>query len=262
MTDTGPTDDAPLPRPHELRADRDGPITVVRAGTVPYRVAWDWQRELGTRRLHDEIGDVVLLLEHPRVYTAGRRADRDNLVFDQAELDERGIDVVEVDRGGDFTYHGPGQLVGYPILKLAGIRGVVEYVRALEEVNLAALRTFGIAGRRIPEFTGVWTGDPPVKLTAIGVRVGAGGITQHGFATNVTTDLGDFTGIVPCGIKDKGVASLASLGVPDVTVDRAADAIVDALGTVLRCEVREAALGDLGLQHTDLPSPHETTRVP
>ncbi len=256
------TEDTPLPQAHQLRADPDAPLTVVRAGTVPYRLAWDWQRDLATRRLHDEIGDVVLLLEHPPVFTAGRRADRANLVFGQAELDRRGIDVVDVDRGGDFTYHGPGQLVGYPILRLAGIRGVVEYVRALEEVNLATLRSFGIEGRRVPDFTGVWVDRPasptnplgnPEKVTAIGVRVGAGGITQHGFAINVTTDLDDFTGIVPCGIADKGVCSLASLGIA-VDVEGATDAVVESLGAVFRCDVRTVNLEDVGLT-ASVPSP-------
>ncbi len=254
------SDTAPLPAAHELRAHPDAPLTLVRAGTVAYQQAWDWQRDLADR--HDEVGDVVLLLEHPPTYTAGRRADRANLVFSPAELERRGITVVEVDRGGDFTYHGPGQLVGYPILRLKGIRGVVEYVRALEEVNIRALDHVGITGRRVPDFTGVWVDRPaspanplgnPEKVTAIGVRVGAGGITQHGFATNVTTDLADFTGIVPCGISDKGVCSLQSLGL-DVDMDATIDVVADALAEVLRCEVRWASPSDVGLHASPVPS--------
>lgn len=249
------TDDDPMPAAHQLRADADTPITIVRAGTVPYELAWSWQRDLAERRLAGEVGDVVLLLEHPAVYTAGRRADRANLVFDTNELSTRGIDVVEVDRGGDFTYHGPGQLVGYPVLKLKGIRGVVEYVRALEEVNLVAAGKVGVSGRRVDGFTGVWVDRPasptnpqgrPEKLTAIGVRVSAGGITQHGFATNVTTDLSDFAGIIPCGITDMGVCSLESLGV-DVDMAGAADLVVAAVADVLRCEVRDASPAEVGL---------------
>ncbi len=256
------TDHAPMPAAHELRAQPDSPVTLVRAGVVPYQQAWDWQRDLASRRLAGDVEDVVLLLEHPPTYTAGRRADRANLVFSPDELRRRGIDVVEVDRGGDFTYHGPGQLVAYPILQLKGIRGVVEYVRALEEVNIAALRRWDIVGRRVPDFTGVWVDRPasasnplgnPEKLTAIGVRVGAGGVTQHGFATNVTTDLDDFAGIIPCGISDKGVCSLASLGI-EVDVPGAMDVVGEAFAEVLRCEVRWASPADLDLGASPVPS--------
>ncbi|MFT5223675.1 MAG: lipoyl(octanoyl) transferase [Glaciecola sp.] len=253
MLNSEPT---PMPAAHELRRDQGSVVTIVRAGTVDYATAWQWQRDLAERRRNGEIDDVVLLLEHPAVFTAGRRADPANLVFDEEERARRGIEVIEVDRGGDFTYHGPGQLVGYPILTLKGIRGVVEYVRALEAVNIVAAAKFGIAGQRLADFTGVWVdapGEQLQKLTAIGVRVGTGGVTQHGFAMNVTTHLDDFLGIVPCGITDKGVCSLASLGVPEITVDRASDAIVDAIREILRCEVREASPSDLGLTVSSLP---------
>ncbi len=252
----------PLPAAHELRAEAGEPLLLVDAGTVPYRTAWQWQRDLAERRRAGEVGDVVLLLEHPPTYTAGRRADRANLVLGPEQLAARGIEVVDVDRGGDFTYHGPGQLVGYPVLRLRGIRGVVEYVRALEEVNLDLLRRLGIEGRRVPDFTGVWVDRPasasnplgqPEKVTAIGVRVGADGITQHGWATNVTTDLDDFAGIVPCGITDKGVCSLASLGL-DVDVAGARQLTARSLAEVLRCEVRWTTPADLGLDPAAVPS--------
>ncbi|MBW3621081.1 MAG: lipoyl(octanoyl) transferase LipB [Actinobacteria bacterium] len=220
---------------------------MVRAGTVPYGTAWDWQRDLVERRATDAIGDALLLLEHPRVFTAGRRADTANLVFDEAERARRGIELFAVDRGGDFTYHGPGQLVGYPILKLAGPR-VVDYVRALEEVCIRALASYGVEAGRVDGYTGVWVGDE--KVAAIGVRVSAGCVTQHGFALNVTTDLDDFGGIVPCGIVDRGVASLASLGV-DTTVDDAADRVEAAFAEVFAATLGRATPRDLGLAPSD-----------
>ena len=231
--------------PHTLRADPGAPITVVRAGTVPYLTAWDWQRELAARRQAGEVGDVLLLLEHPRVYTLGRRADGSNLVFDEAERARRGIELHRIDRGGDVTYHGPGQLVGYPIFRLAGPR-VVDHVRALEELNLRVLRSYGVEGERVDGYSGVWVGD--VKVTAIGVHVTAGYVTTHGWATNVTTDLGDFGGIVPCGIDDpdRGVASLASLGAP-ATVPDATVRTETAVAEVFGADVVHADLDDLGL---------------
>ncbi|MFP4149776.1 MAG: lipoyl(octanoyl) transferase LipB [Nitriliruptoraceae bacterium] len=195
----------------QLRRDRTAPVEIRRLGRVPYREAWDLQRRLVADRQSDRGRDTLLLLEHPPVYTLGRRADRANLLLDAAALAARGIEVVEVDRGGDITYHGPGQLVGYPVLRLAGTRDVVDYVRALEEVLLRTLAALGVPARRVAGLTGVWVGEE--KIAAIGVRVASGGVTSHGFALNVAPVLEDFTGIVPCGIADRGVCSLASLGV-------------------------------------------------
>jgi lipoyl(octanoyl) transferase len=231
--------------PRTLRADAGSPVTVVRAGTVPYLVAWGWQRELAERRAAGDVGDVVLLLEHPRVYTLGRRADDTNLVFDEAERQRRGIELHRIDRGGDVTYHGPGQLVGYPIWRLDGPR-VVDHVRALEELNLRVLAGFGVEADRETGFSGVWVGD--AKVTAIGVHVSARYVTTHGWATNVSSDLDDFTGIVPCGITDKRVASLASLGVPEATVDRVADATEHHLEDLFATTVRHATPAELGLE--------------
>jgi lipoyl(octanoyl) transferase len=241
----------------QLRADPDTPLAVVRAGTVPYLTAWDWQRTLVERRQRDEGRDVVLLLEHPRVYTLGKRADRSNVLLDDAALAERGIEVVEVDRGGDVTYHGPGQLVGYPILRLQGTP-VVDYVRALEELLIRTLASFGIVGERSPGYTGVWVGD--AKVAAIGVRVAAGGVTSHGFALNVTSDLDDFAGIVPCGITDRGVCSLASLGVA-ASIAEVSDRVVAAAGEVLGATLEEVPLAALGLSSA-APAPSAPTRPP
>jgi lipoyl(octanoyl) transferase len=234
------TDDRrPALAPHQLRAEREAPLAVVRLGTIGYRAAWDLQRRLVTERQAGHGQDTLLLLEHPRVYTLGRRADRSHVLLDDAELARRGIEVVEVDRGGDVTYHGPGQLVGYPILRLAGTRVVVDYVRALEEVLLRTLAAFDVTGERSPGYTGVWVGD--AKVAAIGVRVASGGVSSHGFALNVTSDLDDFAGIVPCGIADRGVCSLASLG---VTASMAAvtDVVERAFGEVLGATLEAASL--------------------
>lgn len=229
--------------PRSLRAASSAPITVVDAGVVPYLTAWAWQRQLAADRGQDRIGDVVLLLQHPRVYTLGRRADPDNLVFDAAERARRGIELHQIDRGGDVTYHGPGQLVGYPVLRLDGPR-VVDHVRALEEINLRVAASYGIGGERVAGFSGVWVGD--AKLTAIGVHVDARGVTTHGWATNVTTDLTDFAGIVPCGITGRSVTSLSALGV-EVTVPQVVDRTVEVLAGLFEVETVAATPGDLGL---------------
>lgn len=214
--------------PRTLRADPDAPVRTAWLGTLDYREALALQHRLVADRQADRCGDVLLLLEHPRVYTLGRRADRSNVRVDAASLATRDIEVVDVDRGGDVTYHGPGQLVGYPILRLQGTR-VVDHVRALEEVLIRTVAGFGITGVRSPGYSGVWVND--AKVAAIGVRVAAGGVTSHGFALNVTTDLDDFTGIVPCGITDRGVCSLASLGV-DTDVDTVRAHLLEAFADV------------------------------
>ena len=237
-------------RPHELRADRDAPVSVARLGTVPYREAWDLQRGLVAVRQADRGRDTLLLLEHPPVYTLGKRADRANLIADPSELSRRGIDVVEVDRGGDITYHGPGQLVGYPVFRLAGVRGVVDYVRALEEVLIRALASYGVGAARSAGYTGVWVADR--KVAAIGVRVASQGVTSHGFALNVTTDLDDFGGIVPCGITDRGVTSLAALGL-HTTGDEAADRVVAAVSDVFGATLETTTLADLERELGDDP---------
>ena len=210
--------------PAALRADRDAPITVVdRTGgaPVPYRLAWRWQQDLVARRAAGEIGDTVLLLEHRPTYTMGTQASRDNVLFTDAELERHGIELVDADRGGDVTYHGPGQLVGYPIVRLDGPR-VVDHVRALEELNIRVLDHHGLRGERIADYTGVWVGR--TKVTAIGVRVSAGWVTQHGWATNVAPSMEHWGGIVACGITDadKTVGSLASLGVTTTATEVAA----------------------------------------
>jgi lipoyl(octanoyl) transferase len=214
-----------------LRARPDRPLTFRALGTVDYQVGWAQQRALVAAHAAEPEAtpDTVLLLEHPAVYTLGRRAERSHVLLAPDELERRGIEVVEVDRGGDVTYHGPGQLVAYPILRLARARGVVDYVRALESVVIVALDALGVRATRMGGLTGVWVEGE--KVAAIGVRVGAGGITSHGLALNVAPDLADFDGIVPCGIADRGVTSLARLGL-DVDLATAATHLASAFTKV------------------------------
>jgi lipoyl(octanoyl) transferase len=181
-------------------------LAVERLGLIDYSEAIVVQAELHGRRVRDEIGDTLLLLEHPHVYTIGRRGARGDVLWDADSLRERGVDVVETDRGGQVTYHGPGQLVGYPIIDLGPGGDLVKYVRRLEDVMVGTLSRFGVSSQGDPANTGAWVGS--AKIGAIGVRV-TRNVTKHGFALNVCPDLSYFAGIVPCGITDKGVTSMA-----------------------------------------------------
>ncbi len=181
-------------------------MDIRRLGLVPYLKAWALQRELAEARHSGAILDTLLLLEHPHTYTIGRRGRRNHVFLTDAELAARGITCLEVDRGGDVTYHGPGQLVGYPILDLGPRPDVGDYLRSLEGILIEVAGGFGIDAERLPGYTGVWIGNR--KIAAIGVKV-AHGITTHGFALNVAPDLSLFTHILPCGIPDKGVTSMA-----------------------------------------------------
>ena len=184
---------------------------VRRLGLVPYADALALQKELVDERRHGRIGDVLLLVEHPHVLTLGVRGDggRSHILAPAETLAARGVDVHETGRGGDITYHGPGQIVGYPIIDLKPDRcDVHRYVRDLEEVLIRVAAEYGLAGERVPGLTGVWVGGE--KVAAIGVRI-ARWITSHGFALNVATDLDYFNLIVPCGIAGRGVTSLSKL---------------------------------------------------
>jgi lipoyl(octanoyl) transferase len=186
-------------------------IEVRRLGRVPYADALALQRELVAERQAGRVGDLLLLVEHPHVLTLGVRGDggRSHILASPETLAERSVDIFETGRGGDITYHGPGQLVGYPIIDLKpDRRDVHRYVRDLEEVLIRVAGDYGIEAERVPGLTGVWVGQ--VKLAAIGVRI-ARWVTSHGFALNITTDLDYFKLIVPCGVADRGVTSLAEL---------------------------------------------------
>ena len=181
-------------------------MEVRRLGLVPYPEAWALQNRLADARRAGLAPDTLILLEHPHTYTIGRSGTRDHVFLTESELAARGITCLDVDRGGDVTYHGPGQLVGYPIFDLGPQPDVGRYLRNLEDCLIETLADFGIAAGRLSGYTGVWIGDR--KIAAIGVKVSQG-VTTHGFALNVSTDLSLFTHILPCGIPDKGVTSVA-----------------------------------------------------
>jgi lipoyl(octanoyl) transferase len=193
------------------------------------------QRERVAARKAGVIPDTLLLLEHPHVYTLGRNAKKENLLISAEQLAARGAQVFEIDRGGDVTYHGPGQLVGYPILDLAQHRcDVAWYMRSLEEVLIAVAGEYGIEAGRLAGAPGVWVENN--KLAALGVHISRW-VTSHGFAFNVNTDLGYFDWIVPCGLRDKGVTSLQRLLGRLVGMDEVAEKVARHFGRVFELEI-------------------------
>jgi lipoyl(octanoyl) transferase len=239
-------------------------LNLVHLGRVDYATALDLQQQLVEARHAGRMGNTLLLLEHPPVLTLGRNSNRGNVLASDELLARRGVQIHEINRGGDVTYHGPGQLVGYPILDLRSFAprlGAVEYVRMMEEALIRACGDFGIPTQRIAGRTGVWTiaggSIPEKKIAAIGVHISRG-ITSHGFALNVTTDLRDFDLIVPCGISDRTVTSLDlevdSEGTlhPAPTMENAVHATARQFGRVFGSQVLWLeSLADLNL--TGLP---------
>ncbi len=188
-------------------------MQLLNLGLTPYSDAWDLQRRIFDGVVRGSGEDTLILLEHPHVYTQGRITDKDNLLFDSATLDAIGAETFEIDRGGDVTYHGPGQLVGYPILNLTHFQEDLGwYLRTLEDSIIETLKYYGIVGFGIPGRTGVWVGSAgnEEKICAIGIKASRW-CTMHGFALNVSTDLSYFDLIVPCGISDRKVTSLEKL---------------------------------------------------
>jgi lipoyl(octanoyl) transferase len=198
-------------------------LNVMKLGRCPYQTAWSVQIDLHSRRVHQEIPDTLVLVEHNSVYTLGKHADPTHLVATDEYLKAKGIEVIQVDRGGDITYHGPGQLVGYPIFNLKAHReNVGWFVSAVEEVLINTLADFNIPAERQSGYTGVWVNDQ--KIAAIGTRVSKW-VTMHGFALNIFTDLTLFRGIIPCGLSTKGVGRMVDLN-PTVTAEDVAAVIV------------------------------------
>jgi lipoyl(octanoyl) transferase len=189
-----------------LLAAHGGVLTVERLGTVAYEPTWQLQDELAAQRRERRIGDRLLLLEHFPVYTLGRGGDPSNLLAGPARLRELGAEFVRIDRGGDITFHGPGQLVAYPIVELRDPLDLRRYVRTLEAAIISTAAAYGVEAQRLDGATGVWV-EGHRKLAAIGVRVRRG-VTTHGLALNVNTDLRWFAEMIPCGIRDKEVTSL------------------------------------------------------
>ncbi len=207
-------------------------------GLTDYQHAWDLQKAIAHQTADGSQPNTLLLLEHPHVYTLGRRGKQADLLLDESELAARGIQVHWIDRGGEATYHGPGQLVGYPILNLRNLRiGPLKYVRTLEQALLRTLADFGIDARLADKLTGVWVND--VKIAAIGVKIGRG-VTTHGFALNVDPDISYFDGIVPCGLPNVGVTSMAHLLGRHVDLDEVDPILVRHFGKMFQMEMHWA----------------------
>jgi lipoyl(octanoyl) transferase len=219
---------------------------MVDLGLMGYAEAWALQKRIVTARKAGAIEDVLLLCEHPHVVTQGRNGKRENLLVSDHVLRQKGVEFHATNRGGDITYHGPGQIVGYPILNLAAIRrDVVWYVRMLEEAMIRATAEFGIAAARVPGKTGIWvhSGATEEKLAAIGVHLSRW-VTSHGFAYNVSTDLRYFDLIVPCGIADRKPTSVEKLLGRGVDREEVAPRIVKYFGEVFGLELRAVSRND------------------
>jgi lipoyl(octanoyl) transferase len=219
-------------------------ISVVQLGTVEYATGLRLQQSLVEMRKSGQVGDVLLLLEHPPVITLGRNARRENLLASPELLARKGVELFECDRGGDITFHGPGQLVGYPIFDLRGFRpriGAVEFVRRLEEALILTCADFGVACERVRGLTGVWTSKEreQAKIAAIGVHISRA-VTSHGFALNVNTDLHYFQLIVPCGIASTPVTSLAHETGAPLDLDEVARAVARHFAEVFAGDVQWA----------------------
>ncbi|MBT4753529.1 MAG: lipoyl(octanoyl) transferase LipB [Candidatus Marinimicrobia bacterium] len=180
-------------------------IIVKDLGLAPYQAVWDLQKKMQQQRIKGEIEDTLILVEHEPVYTLGKNANENHLLQSRDES----VDVFNIERGGDITFHGPGQIVGYPILDLSNYKKSVSwYMRTLEQLTIDVLENFGITATRIEGLTGVWVGDE--KIAAQGVRISRW-VTMHGFALNVNPNLSFYDGIIPCGIFDHGVTSMEQL---------------------------------------------------
>ena len=231
-------------------------LSVCWLGRVDYRAGLALQERLVEGRRQNLIGDTLVLLEHPPVITLGRGSDPSHVLHDAEELARRGIELHEIGRGGDVTYHGPGQLVGYPVVRLEGAeKDAHAYLRNLEHGLIGIAEHYGVNAGRIDGLTGIWVGDD--KLAAIGVRLSTGWITSHGFALNVATDLDGFSAIVPCGIRERGVTSLARLLGWSPALEEVAEVAADKISGALGRQV--GALADV----PDLPpgvswKPNET----
>jgi lipoyl(octanoyl) transferase len=222
-------------------------ISGVQLGRVDYATALKLQQALVDLRKTGQIPDTLLLLEHPPVITLGRNAKRANVLVSEDQLARAGVEICECDRGGDVTYHGPGQLIGYPIFDLRGFTprvGAVDFVRKLEEVLIRTCADFGIATHRVRGMTGVWTLRNEAKIAAIGVHISRG-VTSHGFALNVSTELDHFKLIIPCGIADKPVTSMdralsnayPGIAVTPITLEEVSQSVARNFGRVFERQV-------------------------
>ncbi|HEY0278274.1 MAG TPA: lipoyl(octanoyl) transferase LipB [Solirubrobacterales bacterium] len=231
-------------------------LLLLDCGTIPYKEAWEAQLRLAERRGEGAIPDVLMLLQHAPVYTRGRRAKPEELPMGEAWYEERGIEILDTDRGGLVTYHGPGQLVAYPIVDLGPLgNDVHEYVRGLERVMIGSLAEHGVGAQTIEGLTGVWTEGPPPgpgvsgaakKIGSIGIHVSKG-ITTHGLAVNVDNDLQPFEWVVPCGIQGVAMTSIAQEGGRDATVAAYGATLARHFAAEFGREARAVGLDDVGL---------------
>lgn len=209
-------------------------LLILKLGTEPYKKIWDLQHQIHRMRVNSQINDVLILLQHNHVYTLGKVAKKNHLLLDEKLLIEQGIELFEIDRGGDITYHGPGQIVGYPIIKLNELyEDVHRYLRELEEVIIRVLNEYNVRAYRIPEYTGVWVNDE--KISAIGIKISRW-VTMHGFAFNINTDLEFFDKIIPCGIFDKGITSLKKILGKNVDLDEVENFLIKHFVDVFKYE--------------------------
>ncbi|HCV41934.1 MAG TPA: lipoyl(octanoyl) transferase [Bacteroidetes bacterium] len=210
-------------------------IRAINLGRTDYKECWDLQQRLLEQRIAGEVEDLLLLTQHNHVYTIGKSGDDNHLLASKDELKSRGVAVYHNDRGGDITYHGPGQLVGYPILDLNNYYlDLHRYLRDIEEVIIRTLVSYGVKGVRDPKHTGVWVGND--KICAIGVKTSRW-VTMHGFALNVNTDLTYFSQIVPCGISGKGVTSLALVVGHEIDMNEVSLRLAESFGEVFNAVV-------------------------
>jgi lipoyl(octanoyl) transferase len=218
---------------------------VVRLGLRPYREVWDLQKRVMSWMREGRIPHTVLLVEHPPVYTIGRSGSPSNMLLSESARADVGAEFIRVDRGGDITFHGPGQLVCYPILDLSAWRwGAVDYVRALEQLLIELAGTYGVRAERVPGRVGVWTSAG--KVAAIGVRISRG-VTSHGFALNVTTDLSYFGSIIPCGISDAPVTSLEQLTGLNLSLAAVEDRLISGFGQRFDLGLQELTANELAV---------------
>ena len=221
-------------------------VSVVELGKIGYQEAWQLQKDLFQQRRFNHISDLILICEHPHTITLGKSGAEQNLLLNSDELNSEQIDFVKVDRGGDITYHGPGQLVAYPILNLNDyFRDVHKYMRLLEEVVIHMLEDYAITAERIDGLTGVWVNQS--KICAMGVKISRW-ITMHGLAFNVCADLTYFNKIIPCGISDKSVCNLSDLLRKPIQIKEVSDKLINSFKTIfeMNCSwVNKAKLYEL-----------------
>lgn len=224
-------------------------LQILDLGLISYTDAYALQQRIASARKSGAIDDVLLLCQHPHVITLGRNGKRENLLASDHVLRQKGVEFHATNRGGDITYHGPGQIVGYPILDLSRIKQDVHwYVRTLEEVMIRATADFGVTASRVPGKTGLWVGVPPTeeKLAAIGVHISRW-VTSHGFAYNVATDLRYFDLIIPCGINDRKTTSLEKLLNRSVPLSEANPRLIAHFSDLFAHEAREITQSDLNV---------------